>query len=169
LKVQFIKKNRNVHNEISKAIDTGDIELAHRLAHTLKSNAAQLNKTILQHVSEEIEDNLIGGKSLVTPNQMETLEIELNSVIAELEPEVAGLESEAAESAQGEASASLMIVDARNLLEKLEPLLKSSDPECFELTDSLRLIPGSEELVAYMEDFDFESAVEVLYKLLKEY
>jgi len=34
-----------------------------------------------------------------------------------------------------------------------------------ELIDSLRLVPGSEKLIMYMEKFDFESALEALEDL----
>jgi len=59
----------------------------------------------------------------------------------------------------------LMAEEIHKLLEELEPLLKSCDPDCLDFIDSLRLIPGSDELVMYMENFDFKSAAKVLKNL----
>jgi len=77
----FVKNNRGKFGQIKDAISVGDINLAHRLTHTLKSNAGQLNKTLLQQIASEIEDRLKDGENLVTPQQMETFERELNSAI----------------------------------------------------------------------------------------
>jgi len=79
----FMKSNSRKFDEISDAISAGDIKLAHRLVHSLKSNAGQLNKTALQQIAGEVEKNLIDGENLVTPQQLEMLEREFNAVIAE--------------------------------------------------------------------------------------
>jgi len=169
IKIQFVKKNKNIHEEIVKAIYNGDIKLAYRLAHTLKSNAGQLNKNSLQQAAEEIEnhlensENFLASENYVSSEQIENLRIELNAVIAELEPEVAKFKTELV--TPGVIIAPLSIEETRKLLEKLEPLLKSGDTECLEFIDSLRLIPGTEKLVMHMEEFDFESAAEVLENL----
>ena len=47
----FILNNRDNYTKIKDAIDTGDLTSAHRLAHTLKTNAAQLEKTLLQQAA----------------------------------------------------------------------------------------------------------------------
>ncbi|MCL2805398.1 MAG: ATP-binding protein [Treponema sp.] len=159
LKVQFINKNKNIYDEIEKAMDDGEIKLAHRLVHTLKSNAGQLKKKSLQQAAEEVESHLVNSKNLVSQEQMEKLQIELNSVISELELEAANSETQKA------AQASLTNEETRKLLEKLKPLLKSSDAECLEFTDSLKLISGSEELIMHIEKFDFSSAEKALENL----
>jgi len=81
---KFIETNKGKHIDIENALNSGDINLAHRLAHTLKSNAGQIKKTSLQEVAAEIEDNLSDGKNRVTTEQLQTLATELNSVIKEL-------------------------------------------------------------------------------------
>ncbi|MCL2762243.1 MAG: response regulator [Treponema sp.] len=80
----FMKNNHNKYDEITNAIQAGEIQLAHRLAHTLKSNAGQLKKTFLQQITEEIEKGLKGGENHVTPKQLETFKAELSVVLAEL-------------------------------------------------------------------------------------
>jgi len=161
LKVQFVLKNNNIYEEIANALDTGDLVLAHRLAHTLKSNAGQIKKEALQKAADDVENNLLYEKNNVTPEQMESLKTELAIVLTELEPLAA--ESKIKE----EIHTPLLTEDARVELEKLEPLLKASDMECLEFIDSLHLIPGSENLISYMENFDYEAALEALSDLMK--
>ncbi|MCL2808585.1 MAG: ATP-binding protein, partial [Treponema sp.] len=155
----FVDSNRNIFKEITDALNTGDIKLGHRLAHTLRSNAGQLGKFRLQQISEEIEHQLEGGKNLVTQEQMAEFEKELNEALKELEP----LVSKTADNS--DLSQKLDTAATQKLLEKLEPLLKRGDPECLDLIDELRLIPGSGELIVSMEKFDFKSAMDSFVKL----
>ena len=84
LEEKFIKGNQNALREINEAIDAGDIKLAYRIVHTLKSNAGFLEKTALQEAAEVVESKLKDGENLVSSSQMAALEQELNAVLAEL-------------------------------------------------------------------------------------
>jgi len=79
----FFKENQTKYEDITKALDTGDIKLAHRLAHTLKSNAALLGKENLRKASAEVEALLKDGKNLVTQEHLDLFRAELNSVLEE--------------------------------------------------------------------------------------
>jgi len=83
LQLFFIKSNQNKCVEIRKALDEGDIDMAYRLVHTLKGNAGQLGKTILQVAASDVEEQLKHGKNLVTDELIKRLEIELNMVLNE--------------------------------------------------------------------------------------
>jgi len=179
----FVKDNRNKFKEIKEAIDSGDAKLAHRLAHTLKGNAGQLGKTILQKASADIERRLKEGmpssskghnagdarfpsaRDLVTEEQLEILEAELNSVLVEFAPLVS--EPVASSKAEGEGE-SFEAESVGGLFEKLKTMLEMGNPECRELAGSLRLIPKSEELIQKMEDLDFEPALEMLAELKRK-
>jgi signal transduction histidine kinase/CheY-like chemotaxis protein len=84
LEMIFVKDNKRKHEEIVNAIKSGDIKLAHRLAHSLKSSAGQIGKTDLQNAAADVERHLIEGKNLVTPSLLFILKTELNKVLAEL-------------------------------------------------------------------------------------
>jgi len=84
LQMIFLNDNKRKHEEIVKAIKTGDIKLAHRLAHSLKSSAGQIGKTDLQNAAADIESHLTDGKNMVTPSLLFILKTELNKVITEL-------------------------------------------------------------------------------------
>jgi len=81
----FVKNNKNKFQEIIDALDANDIVLAHRLIHSLKSDAGQIGKIILQKVAFDVERNLRDGKKLVTAEQLNILKLELDLVIGEFE------------------------------------------------------------------------------------
>ena len=163
LKSHFVKNNKETFNKITEAIDTGDIKLAHRLTHTLRGNAGQLGKTLLQQAAEAAEHQLKDGKNLVTPQQMAALEKELNDVIKELESPIENL------NLTEPAADMLNTTQAMLLLDKLKEMLEDKNPECLEYIDKLRLIPGSAELAAHMDNFRFGPAVETLIELRKTF
>jgi len=79
----FVKNNRDKYQELLDALDLGDIVLAHRLVHSLKSDAGQIGKIILQKAAADVEQNLKDGKKLVTAEQLNILKMELDLVINE--------------------------------------------------------------------------------------
>jgi len=169
LKKHFYKNNQNRFSEISKALEEGDVKLAHRLVHTLKSNAGQINKLRLQTTASIVESHLKDGKNLVTEKQLTVLDEELNEVLSQLDDELGDVE----DSPKSDANIKKLDKEAaRQLLEKLELMLKMGNPESQELTADLRAVPGDEtdieKLVQLIEDFEFEPAFTVLAKIKQE-
>jgi len=156
----FVKTNQNIYEEIDEAIKSENIELAFRLSHSLKANAAQLDKKALQQAAETIEASLKNEENNVSSEDMATLKEELDAVLTELTPLVSVAEIPAAIEQLGSEDASI-------LLDELEPYLKRGNPECLPFVDKLRAIPGSEEMIEYMESYDFSKAAEALTKLRK--
>ncbi|MDR1837961.1 MAG: transporter substrate-binding domain-containing protein [Treponema sp.] len=154
IQLSFVKNNQNTYEKIVKALEKGDIKLAHRLAHTLKSNAGHIGKYVLQNAAAKVEEQLKEEKNLAAPQQMDMLKAELEEALAELAPLL--------EEAEQETEIQVEPIDverARELLENLEPLLKKGSPDCTNFIDSLRSIPGSEKLINQIDDFDFEAAL----------
>ena len=160
LQMSFFKENRTRYDQIVRALDEGDIKLAHRLAHNLKGNAGQLNKYDLQNAAADVERLLKNGKNLLTGNELNILRSKLDAVLEEL----ADLHEE-----------SEVVMEpfdrekAISLLEQLEPMLKSRNSECQKLTKQLRTIPGAEVLAGQIEDFDFKVALETLSDLKQKW
>jgi len=148
----FVRSNSGKFPEIADALKNNNLELAHRLAHTLKSNAAQLSKSKLRNAAEEVESSLKDGKNNVSLGQLKVLEDELNEVLAELTPLVC----------EPVLHENLSLPD----LKKLKLLLEDYNTECLGSINNLRLVPGSEKLIQYMEMLDFESAVKELDNLM---
>jgi CheY-like chemotaxis protein len=164
LRELFTRNNKGKYAEIVKALEAEDIELAHRLAHTLKSNAGQIGMTRLREIAGNIESHLKNGKNLVTPEQMAALEAELNTVLSRLATPP-GKSDESRTSGRGPAAPEAE--EVRELLDRLEPLLNGGNAECLKYTDGLSAIPGSERLIQQINDFDFEAAYSTLADLKK--
>ncbi|MCL2184941.1 MAG: ATP-binding protein [Treponema sp.] len=160
----FVKNNRDKYKEISAALAEGEIKKAHRLAHTLKSNAGQIGKNQLQTAASEIELYLMYGKNHVSKEQLRTLEIELDAVLDELSPLMA-------ENPASIINNDILLNTAslKELLDKLEILLKSGNPECLEFADSLKTLPETNKLVKQVEDFEFDNAFLTLLDVKKRF
>ena len=88
LKESFLKNNRKIFEDIAKALEAEDVNLAHRLVHTLRGNSAQIEQVPLRQAAADIEYHLKDGKNMVTPQQMELLERELDAVLSQLAQEL---------------------------------------------------------------------------------
>ena len=163
LELLFVRNNQSTYSDLVKSLQEDEIKLAHRLVHTLKSNAGQIGKSGLQHAASEIEDQLKDNKNQVKEKQLRNLEIELNQVLKELTP----LLHQAADAPLVE-PASLDPKQAHELLEKLESLVKGGNPDCLKYIDELRAIPGSKELIQQLEDFDFKPAMDTIAEIKKK-
>ncbi|MCL2293807.1 MAG: transporter substrate-binding domain-containing protein [Spirochaetes bacterium] len=160
LQVTFYKNNQTKHTEIAEAISAGDIKLAHRLVHTLKGNAGQLGKTKLQTAAAQIEDLLKDELISIPEEKISLLKTELTLVLEELKPMMTKEQKKFKPMNPEQVLA---------LFEKLEHLLENINPECINLLDDIRSIPGTGELVRQIEDYDFESAGEALAKLKEKW
>jgi CheY-like chemotaxis protein len=163
----FVNGSRNTFSNITQALNTGDIKLAHRLAHTLKSNAGQLGNVTLQQAAANVEKYLKDGDNLVTEQQMNALETELNAALVEFEKALYELSQSGAETEVESDPQWLDSESARKLIEELEPLVETGNLECQRFSHSLRRIHGSEELIKQLDEMDFEPALATLAKLKK--
>jgi CheY-like chemotaxis protein len=155
----FIRENKFKYSEITKAIDDGDIKLAHRLAHTLKSNAGMIEKPRLQNAAEEVETYLSSGENRLTPAALNILRTELEAALDEfkkyeIEPTASTTPTESMDTAR--------ILD---LFKTLKDLLDGGSPECLKFVNALRQVPGSETLIQQIEYFEFEMALDTVEEL----
>ena len=155
----FLKGNDNKFNEITDAINSGDIKLAYRLVHTLKSNAAQLDKKRLQEIAAEVEANLKGDVNNVTDEQLASLEQELNDAFVELSYEILEHQTDRDEPLSRDAAYELIV--------KLEKLLMDKDHECLSFTKMLRRVHDSERLISLIEAFEYSDALDEINALKK--
>ena len=168
----FLNDNQDRFSEITEALGSGDIKLAHRLAHTLKSNAAHFGKVLLQQAAADVEEQLKDGQNRVSPQQLAALERELKAALAEFAAQAeasapqAGADEEQAAGVQGEP---VNMELAKELFAKLEPMLEMGSLESREYIGSLRAIPGTERLIQQMDDLDFEEALATLAELMKKW
>ncbi|MDR2558743.1 MAG: response regulator [Oscillospiraceae bacterium] len=157
LRINFIKNNKTMYNEITEAVTTGDMKLAHRLAHTLKGSAGMVGKTGLKNAAAEIEMLLREGVASIWETKMNLLKTEFEQVIEEFRPLLDKKQQKKVQPLNAEQTLALF--------EKLEPMLENINPECTALLGEIRAVPGTEELVRLIEDYDFESAAKKLAEL----
>ncbi|MCL2054204.1 MAG: ATP-binding protein [Oscillospiraceae bacterium] len=161
LRRSFVKNNQAVLVEIKEALESDDIESAHRIVHTLKGSAGLIGKTSLQSIAAETEDLLKIKKLPIPADKMDALEAELNSVLEELKPFADELEATAASPLKSE--------QISELFERLALMIENISPECISLLDEVRAVPGAEELAGLLEDYDFNSAGQELDRLRNKY
>jgi HPt (histidine-containing phosphotransfer) domain-containing protein len=158
ISIEFYEKNQQTYKNIINAIGDNDMKTAHRLAHTLKGNAAQINENRLRNAAAAIEAALTNGGDPPTETQLNTLEFELKKTLEKLGDLYKNKEEEVVNK--------LFDADkARKVLEALEPMLVKKNPGCEDLLGDIRQIPGAEELVRLVADFEFEQAAGELAKI----
>jgi signal transduction histidine kinase/CheY-like chemotaxis protein len=162
IKIMFVKNNSGKFNEIAEALNKNDIELAHRLAHTLKSNAGQIGKTLLRQAAENVEFQLKDGKNLVSGEQLRILEKEMNDVLNEISALVD-------DSAVPASETKIPVFDSEEkleLLRRLKPMIESGNPECLKYINDLRAVSESDLLIQQLENYEFEAAFLSLEELM---
>ncbi|MCL2398752.1 MAG: response regulator [Defluviitaleaceae bacterium] len=152
LRTDFAKNQKNIALDITQALNTGDTQTAHRLAHTLKGLAGLIKEDQLEQAAKDVENLLADGK-MPENNHLREIEHELARVLESIgKPEIE-LFSNYKELDKDKAMA---------LFDKLYPLLKSSNANCLSLLDELRTIPETAILIRQIEDFDFAIALKTL-------
>ena len=163
----FVRNNRGMYKQLVESIQQGDNKLAHRIAHTLKSSAGQLEKHGLYRAAEVVEAFLESGEMQIPITIMQKLEEELHYAIEEFLPIY---ESHTHITTEGPRISDYDEVtwdEIVELLQKLEHLLKTRSSTCLELLPRIRALQGTEELVIKIETLRFKSALETLAELKK--
>jgi HPt (histidine-containing phosphotransfer) domain-containing protein len=161
LKANFVKENKNRFDEFLNALEFNDVKSAHRIAHSLKSNAGQIGKKRLQWAANSVEVSLTHGRESLEQLQISTLGEELKAVLDELAP----LLDEVKDVTKPQITDTKQI---HELFDKLGVFLENSDTECLGLIDDIRAVEGTGDLVTQIEDYDFRQASEILAKLRQE-
>ncbi|MCL2030219.1 MAG: response regulator [Oscillospiraceae bacterium] len=160
--LNFLRSNPAKYQAILEAAESGDIKLAHRLAHTLKGDAGMIGRSRLQDAAAAVEALLKDDALPLRGEEMHRLETELARALEELDRLFGGvvIQDERKMPTSGE---------IRALFEKLEPMLNNINPECTDLLDEIRAIPGTEELALRIEEYEFELAAETLAALKEKW
>jgi len=162
LRLNFVTDNQETYSKLEMALKSGDIKTAHRLAHTVKSNAAHINETKLQESAATVEAKLEGGNNLLEKGQLNSFRLDIAHVLEKLMPLLH--EANAKVVAQVDDSESV-----REIVARLEPLLAKKDPHCETMLDEICTIPDSEILIKMIENFKFRQAMQELENIKKRW
>ena len=157
--ITFVKENQNTLKNITDSLKSGDIKTAHRIAHTLKSNAGYLGKKVLQEAAFSLEQSLQVAPAKYTSEQLDLIGKELEKALREFEPLLKEAESEKPNAVQ---------IDSEKLtalFAELRPLLEKGDFGATSYVEKLHGIVGMEELAERIDGYDFEGALKVLNSL----
>ena len=174
----FLKNNQNKYEEIAEALKAGDIKLAHRLSHSLKTNAAQLKRDSLQKAAADVEACLKNGENLVTEEQLKVLQTELSAFLDDLssmfsetqvQSGIAHLltQQSAGQEPPAQEPVTFTPEELRDLLNKMESLLESGNLDSINYNNKLRAISGSEQIIQHIDNLDFDLAFYELKELRK--
>jgi signal transduction histidine kinase/CheY-like chemotaxis protein len=151
LRTHFVNDNQNRFAEFADALENNDIKLAHRIAHTLKGNAATIGKSALEQAACNAELALSGGENQVTKKEMDILAAELSNVLKELSP----LLVKESDSDNTQLSVTL---NSLPFLDELGNLLRKGSSNSLKYINALRSVVGCERLIRQIENFDFDDA-----------
>jgi len=159
LKRDFYMGNKGKFAEITSALEVNDFQTAHRLAHTLKSNASLIGRPGLREIATEIERLLASGSTEVEKRLIELLDEELEAVLRDFEPLLEYTDK------PGTKEIMLNKTEVLELFEKLRPLLNSNNTESLDYITVLHRVEGSEKLIEQMESYEFMAAAKTLDKI----
>ena len=149
LRMDFAAGQRNTLSRINRALNTGDIETAHLLAHTLKGLAALIREPALSQAAYGVEC-LLRTNTIPSDGQLNELQDELNHVFEAIEKSIPTDLDE---------NASFDTEKIIALLDELEPLLEQRKTNCRNMIDDLKSIPEAAILVKQIEAFNFQTAL----------
>lgn len=81
----FLDKNRNIMDDIIKAINNNELETAHHLVHSLKGVSGNIGAMTLYELSKSVEEHLKFSGIDIPQDKLKTLETELIKVIKSIE------------------------------------------------------------------------------------
>jgi len=157
LRLDYVKNHRNMISEIQEAIKTGNLPVAHRLAHTLKGLGGLMHEPKLTELASKVE-YLLKDEKLPINELLSKLEQEHRRVI------------ETIATPESDIFANTHVLDkekAKIVFDKLAPLLETHNADSLLLLDDLRAIPETAVLVKLIDDFEFETSIKLL-KTLRE-
>ncbi|MDR2745397.1 MAG: response regulator [Desulfovibrio sp.] len=166
----FVARHVEDAEKIRAVMETGDNTTAYHIAHTLKSTSAIIGATDLSVAATTVEMSLGRPPFTLIHEDLEILAAECRAVqdIIRLDTRI-GRQTTAAFRAAAVPDRESVI----ELLDRLEPLLKSGNASCLELLGAIREIPGPfeteyRELARLMDDFDFSEAAERLAEIRRK-
>ena len=160
LQENFLQDQSGASEKFRQALEAGDVKLAHRIVHTLKSVASTIGALRLAEVARDLEQALADDRAPgpLDPTRLTELEAALTDVLAELM---------LMRSAEEQKEPGLNLARARELVGRLEPLLRNGNPDSLEYREeaAAALAPFGETcrlLINQISDYDFELALETL-------
>ena len=152
LRLKFAQNQKNAFSQISEALETNDIETAHRIAHTLKGLAGLIGENSLGRAAQTVASALANAQ-IPTDAGLYDLESELKRILEDIGTPKATpiLDNQFLDKNKAIA-----------LFDSLEPLLKSKNVKSLKFLDELKTIPETAVLCRQIDNFEFAKALVTL-------
>lgn len=156
---EFGRSQKNITQDLTRAIETDDIKEAHFLIHTLMGMAGLIGEDVLVRLAQEAEVSLHKGVMPKDCIDMLIPEVErVLNAIGEMHPQKPDLQPD------------VLTLDkdkARNIFDRLDPLLKEGSFGALDLINELANIPLTSDLISQIGAINFEAAQKTLVGLRK--
>jgi signal transduction histidine kinase/CheY-like chemotaxis protein len=167
---QFAAKQANAAAEISAAVETGDLKLAERIAHTIKGIAGNLGIVGVQSIAQKLEKAFRDDGAAVSSVLAEFANV-LNTQIQQI---VKALHDSASVQPEMVHSLPFDTVAASAAIDRLRTLLEASDGDAEESFRALQFAVANFVDKAYLDDlgtsineFDFHAALGKLEEIAR--
>ena len=164
---KFVNGQKHIPEDISKALDDGELNLGERLSHTLKGVSGNIGAVDVETASAMLEQSIRERRPEdEIQNDLKRLREKLKYLVEMLEPILQVENSEPATTTDPEA--------VKTTCDRLLQLLTESDPQALDvLQEQASLLRSAfprhyAALERRIQDFDFDSAVEILGKARDE-
>ena len=172
LLIKFFEEYPKADTNIEDALEQGDRELAQRLAHTVKGVAGNIGANNLQEVAGHVETAIKNGEDADFEPKIAAFQKRLGQAMEALKDFVTSQTSVVEEKSSGQVGDAEKM---RDLLEKLEPHLRSRKPKlCKEVMGKIQLIQWPDELGTHTNDlakwirkYKFKDALKVVEEIKK--
>jgi two-component system sensor histidine kinase/response regulator len=165
--LKFREGHTDSVDQIYQALDTGDIETAHRIAHTMKGLAGNLGADALQSAAENVDREFKAGDLESVKALLPEMETNLQRVARAIDSAWPATQPD---QAQGVVEFDKPLV--KEVLTRLEGLLQENDMDAQDVLDELsaavrnsRLQEAVSNMATPLSKYDFEQALEELNKL----
>ncbi len=159
---QFAAKQGDAANQISAALESGDLKLAEHIAHTTKGVAGNIGIAEVQSVAQKLEKALHDGEGKVLPLLVEFAGL-MSAQVRAIEN---GLRDSATARREKARTSPFNAETAAAAIARLRTLLEASDGDAEESFRRLQdAVTGTVEkqhldgLSAFINDFDFDAAL----------
>jgi len=156
--------------DINQALDLGDTETAHRIAHTVKGVAGNLGADDLQAAAQKVDAAFKANDSDTVRALLPAMEVELLRLARAID--IAWPLTEDAPTPETVAMDELDLAAVNTGLDKLEGLLRDNDFEAQDALDALaamvansHLQEGIHKIATELGKYDFDQALKELFEL----
>ncbi len=167
---KFSQNQSTTVDDIKIALETGDMELAERLAHTIKGVAGNIGAADLQEAAKHLEAGIKENGANVAEELISITQNQLDIVLIAIRPLIAKNDRSAAETPE-----SVSELDKERvipLIKELRDYLEDDDTDALTVLEKLRPLIGGGEMLNLLNSvekalnsYDFDEALEYLVRI----